>query len=315
MFEWGLLENAIDYLREAVRRLEGDVDRRDLKYAILHLGAGLELLLKERLRQEDWRQLFRDPACAIEEEYRSGEFVSASVWQTMDRLKKVPGLEISAKDRALIGALRDRRNPLEHFRIRESREAVSAAASSALGFALEFISRELESETLDSELRDELDEIRSALPELQEFVAHRLAEVESQIAQGATVVDCPRCFQETAVIEDGMHCVFCGFAAGLDLIEASAEDWIAAVLGVSEYRVVKEGGEMPLSSCPNCDLRAFVDRGPIGGEYPGERWVCLACGDVRLEGSMSNCARCGELFDDSGGGSVCSECFRAVVAE
>ncbi len=80
MFEWGLLENAIDYLREAVRRLEGDVDRRDLKYAILHLGAGLELLLKERLRQEDWRQLFRDPACAIEEEYRSGEFVSASVW-------------------------------------------------------------------------------------------------------------------------------------------------------------------------------------------------------------------------------------------
>lgn len=311
MFEWGLFENAIDYLREAVRRLEGEVERHDLKYAILHLGSGLELLLKERLRQDDWRQLFRDPGKATEEVYLSGDFISANVWQVMDRLGAISGVEISTADRAHVGALRDRRNPLEHFRIRDSREAVSAAASSALGFALEFISRELEDETLDSDLRAELDEIRSALPELQEFVAHRLAEVESQISQGATVVECPRCFQEAAVIEDGMRCVFCGYAFGLDRIEASAEDWIAAVLGVSEYRIVKEGGEMPLSACPNCDLHALVDRG-IGG---GERWVCLACGDVRQDGSMSQCARCGELFDSSDGGTVCSDCFRAAVLE
>jgi hypothetical protein len=315
MFEWGLFENAIDYLGEAVRRLEGEADRRDLKYAILHLGSGLELLLKERLRQDDWRQLFRDPDEATEEVYRSGDFISANVWQTMNRLGKISEVEISATDRAHIGTLRDRRNPLEHFRIRESREAVSAAASSALGFALEFISGELEDETLDPDLRAELNEIRSALPELQEFVAHRLAEVESQISQGATVVECPRCFQETAVIEDGMHCVFCGFVFGLDRIEAGAEDWIAAVLGISEYQIVKEGGEMPLSCCPNCTLRAFVDRGNIGGEYSGERWVCLACGDTRLEGSMTHCARCGELFDSSDGGTVCSDCFHAAVAE
>lgn len=315
MFEWGLFENAIDYLREAVRRLEGEVDRQDLKYAILHLGSGLELLLKERLRQDDWRQLFRNPDEATEEVYRSGAFISANVRQVMNRLEEISGVEISATDRAHVGALRDRRNPLEHFRIRDSREAVSAAASSALGFGLEFISRELEDETLDSDLRAELAEIRGALPELQEFVAHRLAEVESQIAQGATVVECPRCFQETAIIEDGMHCVFCGFAFGLDRIEASAEDWVAAVLGISEYRIVKEGGEMPLSSCPTCELRALVDRGIVGDGHSGERWVCLACGDVRLEGSMSHCARCGELFDSSEGGTVCSDCFRAAVMD
>lgn len=49
-----LLDNGIDYILEAVRplflnRLES---QHLLKYSILHLYSGIELLLKEKLRQE-----------------------------------------------------------------------------------------------------------------------------------------------------------------------------------------------------------------------------------------------------------------------
>lgn len=315
-FEWGLLENAIDYLREAVRRLEGEVDRQDLKYAILSLGAGLELLLKERLRREDWRLLFPNPETAEEDLYRRGDFKSINVWQAMDRLSEVAGVEIDEVHRSHIVNLRDQRNPLEHFRIRQSREAVSSAASAALGFALDFVARHLDEESMSAELQGELEEIREALPALEEFVVHRLREVEERVAEGDTVLTCPRCFQDTAIAGDGITCLFCGFAVGIDEVEHAAEDWIGSVLGVDEYRAVKEGGELPLYLCPNCEQRALVDQGPSGDLHEGDRWVCFACGDRWTDREIDQCARCGEPFDpDSGAGSVCRECFAAAVAD
>jgi hypothetical protein len=313
-FEWGLLENAIDYLREAVRRLEGDVDRQDLKYAILSLGAGLELLLKERLRREDWRLLFSDLSSAEEALYRSGEFHSVSVWRTMDRLGEA-GIEISEVQRSYVVNLREQRNPLEHFRIRQTREAVFSAASAALGFALDFVARHLDEDSMSAEMQGELEEVREALPALEEFVAHRLREVEGRLEEGNKALTCPRCFQDTAIVGDGISCLFCGFTIGVDDVERAAEDWIGSVLGISEYRAVKEGGELPLYSCPNCEQRALVDRGPSGDLHEDDRWTCFACG-ARWEGhGIDECARCGEPFDpDSGAGSVCRDCFAATVA-
>jgi hypothetical protein len=315
-FEWGLLENAIDYLREAVRRLEGEVDRQDLKYAVLSLGAGLELLLKERLRSEDWRLLFTDPSSAEEEIYRRGDFYSIGVWETMDRLEEYVGVEISEVDRSHIANLRDRRNPLEHFRISQSREAVSSAASAALGFALDFVSRHLEEAAMSSELQGELEEIREALPALDEFVGHRLREVEGRITKDDGVLTCPRCFQDTAIVGDGISCLFCGFTIGVEDVERAAEDWIGSVLGISEYRAVKEGGELPLYECPDCEQRAMVDRGSSGDLHEEDRWVCFACGERWADRGIDQCARCGEPFDpDSGAGSVCRRCFAATVAD
>lgn len=314
-FEWGLLENAIDYLREAVRRLEGEVDRQDLKYAILSLGAGLELLLKERLRREDWRLLFSDPSSAEEELYRSGDFFSVNVWKTMERLEDV-GVEISETHRNHIVNLRDQRNPLEHFRVRQTHEAVSSAASAALGFALDFVARHLDVDSMSMELQGELEEIREALPALEEFVAHRLSEVEGRIEEGATVLACPRCFQDTAIVGDGIVCLFCGFGVSIDDVERAAEDWIGSVLGISEYRAVKEGGELPLYSCPNCEQRAMVDRGLSGDLHEDARWICFACGARWGDRAIDECARCGEPFDpESGAGSVCRNCFAASVAD
>ena len=60
--DWGMpkrvdlspLENGLDYLRSVVDALAGDPTTRDLKYAVLHLAAGIEVLAKYRLHCEHW---------------------------------------------------------------------------------------------------------------------------------------------------------------------------------------------------------------------------------------------------------------------
>lgn len=99
-------------------------------------------------------------------------------------------------------------------------------------------------------------------------------------------------------------------------MERAAEDWIGSVLGISEYRAVKEGGELPLYECPNCEQRALVDRGLSDDLHDEDRWVCFACGARWSDRGIDQCARCGEPFDpESGAGSVCRNCFAATVAD
>ena len=61
-----LLENAFDYLLSAAEYASLK-SPRSWKYAILHLVAGIELLLKARLQQEHWSLLFQ----RVESGYRS----------------------------------------------------------------------------------------------------------------------------------------------------------------------------------------------------------------------------------------------------
>lgn len=314
MFRFELLENGVDYLAEAVRRLSGDPDRADLKYAVLHLGGGVELLLKARLVREDWTLVFERPTDADEDLYRSGGFKSVGIWDTIRRLKRA-GVEIAPADEKRVGQLRLKRNQLEHFGIQDSREAISASAVWALGFALDFIGRELEADGLEPDIEAELEEIRAGLSEMEEFVALREGQITAELEQARdsreAVFDCPRCLEQATIAREGMHCHFCGYTVGLDRIEQAADGWVNAVLGLSHYTVIKEGGIWPVNRCPQCSLVALVDHGV--DQSCGRRFLCLACGTYWSDSEMDECARCGEPF--SGEGTICSACFRAVVAE
>lgn len=45
-FYFGVLENGLDFLLSSLDYLSGDPKEKDLKYAVLHLSAGVELVLK-----------------------------------------------------------------------------------------------------------------------------------------------------------------------------------------------------------------------------------------------------------------------------
>ena len=56
-----LLENGLDFIASGLRYIARGETKSDLKYGVLHLASGIELVLKERLRQEDWRLVFVKP--------------------------------------------------------------------------------------------------------------------------------------------------------------------------------------------------------------------------------------------------------------
>lgn len=57
---FGLLENGLDFVKSAVNYLVGYREKSDLKYGILHLSAGIELILKYRLSKEHWSLVFQN---------------------------------------------------------------------------------------------------------------------------------------------------------------------------------------------------------------------------------------------------------------
>jgi hypothetical protein len=79
VLEYSLLENGLDFMVSGVREVSGAHDQRRLKYGVLHLGAGIELVLKEKLRRFDWKLLFRYPKRIDQQKYLSGDFVSVGL--------------------------------------------------------------------------------------------------------------------------------------------------------------------------------------------------------------------------------------------
>jgi hypothetical protein len=73
-------------------------DASDLKYAVLHLGSGIELVLKERVRREDWKLLFRNVEKADEKLYESGNFSNINLHECLNRLEDA-GMDIAPESR------------------------------------------------------------------------------------------------------------------------------------------------------------------------------------------------------------------------
>ncbi|MDX2929519.1 hypothetical protein PV411_34005 [Streptomyces sp. NRRL_B-16638] len=110
--------NGIDYLSEVVSRLarpDRNVTPRDLKYAVLHLQAATEVLVKARLQIAHWSLVVKDLSKCTREKYDEGKFESATIAESMRRLVDVVGLQIEKRDREAVEELGKLRNRLQHW--------------------------------------------------------------------------------------------------------------------------------------------------------------------------------------------------------
>ena len=84
-----ILENALDHILSAAENAKLK-SARSWKYAILHLVAGIELLLKARLQNEHWSLLFQKVDQASETDLQSCNFVSVDVEtaEIMDEMRQ-----------------------------------------------------------------------------------------------------------------------------------------------------------------------------------------------------------------------------------
>jgi hypothetical protein len=306
--EFTLLENGLDFIAKALDELRGEPTARNLKYAVLHLKAGTDLLLKERLRMEDWRLLFENVDDADEQRFAEGDFVSPGTTEVIKRLRDNTRVQLTSSRKRTLRRLRMLRNRIEHFAVRDAKESVMAVALQTLGFALDFIGAEIEPEGLEGQAVKDLDAIREGLREATAFVEERWNAIREALAGHEAVIDCYRCGERAFALSDGARCYFCGYQVKA---EEGAAEYAWLVLGSSSYDVA-DGGEWAVSECSTCSAETLLDLGPPDDADDRDRWVCFTCGSAWRDGELRNCTSCGALHAQEM--DLCSDCWEYKIS-
>lgn len=284
--EFDLVNNALDFLVSAVEHSLKD-DARSLKYAVLHLDASIELLLKSRLAKEHWSLIFDVPDKANTNSMKTGDFISVDIKSALKRLEGIAGIVMGDDTKKRILALRDLRNRIQHFSINVRAEAVKSLLAFGCNFVLNFCHQELSYE--DSAKQETIGEIKESLLDFQEFVKERIKYIEQEINAANHVTWCPDCNQVALTFGEGKAptCLFC----------AESKNTRA----VAELVV----GEGEVWTCPECSEEGLTLM-VIDNEEA--EYICVFCG---TKGDFHKCPSCGQMYlGDSG---ICDDCYQTRV--
>lgn len=301
-----LLQNGLDFILSAVKYIASEPSDSDLKYAVLHLTSGIELIFKERLYKENWKLIFENINKADEQKLKEGDFTSISFKCAIKRIEKNCGIELDEHVKKDLEKIRNIRNKILHFEFETSVVVMKSLCSRTLNFLYDFIHEEL---SPVDEYKDKLKEIIDYAHEFKEFVDERMKKVREQIQTNSySVKTCPECFQEALVIDDGVECFFCRYTASG---EDAAYAYVSSVIKLSDYEIVKDGGEWPVYDCPACNMTSLV-------QEDTNQYTCFSCGEQWAEHELQRCYRCGVnlvIMDGNDDAAICDICIERMLAE
>lgn len=304
--EFTVLENGLDFILSSTQHIDKkDNNKRNIKYSILHMSSGIELIFKYKLMLTDWKQVFKKVDKADKKNFAEGNFKSIDSKECQNRLKEVCNVCFSEEEENLLKKLREKRNKLEHFAIADSYESLIAYLMKVLNLIVEFIMNNFENDNFSNNESELLDTIRLKIGEIEEFVNHRWSEIKNDVdfyLKHGSILQCPSCFQESLVTDEGTQCLFCGYTDDSDKV---ATKYIEEISGINEYRTVKDGGIYPQYNCPECGRNSFINNESL------EIWKCTHCGVEYNDDEVSECSECGEKYinfmeDDI---EICKDCI------
>ncbi|MFG2761644.1 serine/arginine repetitive matrix protein 1 [Streptomyces wuyuanensis] len=297
------VRNGLDYLDSAVDHLDENdsaVTTRDVKYAVLHLQAAVEVLFKARLLAEHWTLVFADLHQATRKKLESADFKSVTTDAAVLRLRNIVGVPITDEEQKALKNLSDDRNKLQHFGLTHDAHAVDAhaveaRAAAVLDFLIRFCDERLLPCLTNEEERGEaqrsLSRLREGLNSIESFVRERMHRVGSELkAEEAEhrTIRCPGCTQLALVVRPSVNpspydfddiatCRFCSWE--WDTME------LAGYFGDSDH---EEPGAW--NTCPKCYQWALASEVPVRSNPDTPAYFCFACAVVFP--SLLPCTRC-----------------------
>lgn len=304
------IPNGIDYLRDVVDRLareSGEPSERDLKYAVLHLQAAAEVLLKARLHDAHWSLVIAKAEKTNRKKFEKGEFESATNHETVRRLVDVVGLDISADDMKTLLDLATTRNKLQHWGITEEVNAVITEAAGVLDFLIRFLDQHVLPglDVDDTEaIADDLEQIRTGLWRIESYVANRMKRLKESDLKGHEVrtVQCPDCGQFSLIVDgDANNCLFCprGWTDPLELASAYDEAF-------GYFPPPGDICEDTLVDCADCCTPTLVLEAKT---VANDRVVPLCFNCAEIQDSLETCMRYLRPYRPTEEEAICSDCF------
>lgn len=305
-----LLENGLDFVLSSANQLkllihteEENTKKRLLKYSLLHLFSGIELILKYRLLHEHWTYVYADMNKADKQAFLSGDFKdfkSISCDKVFERLSKLCNIEIKQHHKDEVNKLKNLRNRTMHFEVSGNVNAIEGHINKNITFIIRFISDHLPfSNLLDEQAL--LSEIKSVLKELTNHYnnAILLAKIAAKEKGLLGFLNtCIECGEKFLYISEGTgECIFCNEKYDG---EGLARLYLAKQ-GIYEYSTVKDGGEYPCYTCPECNRHSFVVL------YGDDFAQCFTCETQYAISEITFCSCCNEPY--IGSGVMCSSCW------
>ncbi|MFG2563348.1 hypothetical protein [Streptomyces sp. NPDC048496] len=304
------MQNGVDYLHSVADHLRlGQPSTRDLKYAVLHLQAAAEVLLKARLQREHWSLVFKDPGLATRKKFEAGDFDSCTTTGAIVRLKDIADVTVSDKSAKSLAILSKRRNALQHYGLKANAHAVETRAAQVLDFLIAFVHEELvpaldeeEAESIDSALED----VSSKILNIKSLIQTRLRRLADELkdAQDRTL-RCSECDQWAVVIGKGNDLVDCRFCHVAFSGPAEAIHFWALAHRTEDFGV-------DLGDCPECGEETLVLNGVQVLAAPEEDRIL--CGNHF--DAVEICDSCSAPYqpaeDDLG---MCGDCLSARYAK
>lgn len=307
-----LIENAFDFVLSALEYAQKD-DTRSLKYAILHLSDGVELILKERLKREHWSLLFADTGKANKDAFNDGDFKSVDSDDCIERLDNIVQIEMPYQHIRLLKKLRSVRNKLQHFEYNGTKDEVVSILVVTWNVILDFLHDNLP-DTLEDRA-EVIKHIKQLMLVNEGFVVTRLASIQAKIdefkSKSQAILECPRCLRETLLIpcsDDQPNCLYCRYTA-------SPEDAVQAWGWESSRPHAPKDWhfENSIHTCPQCGSDTLVCKEFEGYYPPDPGWVCFGCGNTWDYSDLNFCDTCNNPCE--GDGSMCQDCVRKQMED
>ncbi|WP_438298145.1 hypothetical protein [Sporosarcina sp. FA15] len=275
LVELSMTDNGLDFIKRSLKEME-DADELSIKYAVLHLSAGLELILKSRLQKEHWSFLFEDINKADYQSYVSGDFKSISFGNLLIRLISICQIEISDRTKKRLQNLKVYRNKMEHYNLDIHKVALEATTFEVLSFLIPFIHRE-ELVSRDNEL---LNYINDKLLQMDSYINQRYKEISSKLKElpdNVKLLDCPYCMQKDTLRLDKAYCYFCN-------TQFRNLDWELIPKFTNEEHVFSYREFNSIEFCPHCSRDSMI--------VSSDECACLSCLRVINRNEYVKCADC-----------------------
>jgi hypothetical protein len=292
LIKLNLFENGLDFIQYAIDQIKAESTEYSIKYAVLHLASGIELVLKYRLEREHWSLIFKDTGQANRSALETGDFKSVDFSDCVRRLKNICNITLPEKDARNFENLKDRRNKIIHFNINENVVALRSLFVKVLSSVLNFINRHMDAASFTDNEQDQVNSIRRSLSDFDAFISRRMSEIRNDFTDSqrySAAVTCPTCFQPTLVLNvdgGGPTCLFCGHGGDPEQL---ADEYVSDVLHISAYEMVTKGGEYPIYECIECSHTTMVN-----GE---DTWACFNCGTEWDKDDIVFCNGCGTPYN------------------
>ncbi|MFF2864092.1 hypothetical protein ACFVSX_29950 [Streptomyces rubiginosohelvolus] len=291
------MENGIDYLRDVVDRLarrdDQPVTPRDLKYAVLHLQAATEVLLKYRLSLEHWTLVLEKLDLAktnknkqiTRERFDTGDFLSCSPGETVLRLQNIVGVSIGTEEEEAIRSLAKSRNALQHYGLTDAEGTIEARTAQVLDFLIRFLDEVLLPELEEEErerVEDDVEFIRFGLARIRAFVKQRMERLQDELAPlKDRTLQCPNC-RQWALVAGGEEtlCLFCPAAFDPKL---TAWDYATNILRLPwrspprTHALFSQPSTPPIDPCPSCGEESVVAGAVTAAAPDNPTDFCFSC--------------------------------------